>query len=314
MVSFIILNYNRKDEVLFTLDNVYKTNKNVSFEIVLIDQNSTDGSQEAIREGFPQTKLYCSQSNLGVAGGRNKGVELSNGEILVFLDDDAHFNTVNAVNKIDLIFKQDSKIGIVGFKVVDKNYKIRDWQYNYFSKKHSNRAFYTQQFVGCGHAIRASLFNKINGYSSKLFFWGEEIEFCLKTYRDTSYNIIYHPGIEVTHRVSELSRFHWKTDRTFYKSRNRFALILNYFSKKSIFTYLFYFYFFIGYLFQSLKNLSFKYFIKGFIASFKLDIKSEKLSKEQMNLYSLCYLKQYFGRPSFYKSNLVSEFENSQIK
>lgn len=301
MVSLIILNYNRKDEVLYTLDNIFSSNKNTPFEVILIDQNSTDGSQEAIKTKFPQVILYCSDINLGVAGGRNKGAELANGDIFIVIDDDAHFNTFNSLEKIKNLFNKDSEIGIIGFKILGKDNKIRDWVYNSLSLKHSDKAFYTQQFVGCGHAIRADLFRKINGYSESLFFWGEEIEFCLKTYRDTDYKIIYHPSIEVIHRVSQLSRYHWKTDRTFYKSRNRFALILNYYPKNSAFFYIFQIYFFLGYFFQSLKNHSFKYFLNGFVASFKLEIKTRKLSKKQLESYSICYLKQYFGNPIFYE-------------
>lgn len=302
MLSIIILNYNRREDILYTLKNIKSKNTGGSdFEVILIDQDSTDGSQDAIKKEFPDVTLYCSAKNLGVAGGRNKGAELAQGEILVFIDDDAHFNTVNAIEKIDYLFKQDEKIGIIGFRVLNSDGGVRDWVYNSLNKKNSMKPFYTQQFVGCGHAIRANLFQKVGGYSEELFFWGEEIEFCLKTFRDTHYHIIYHPSIEVVHRVSMNSRYHWKSKRTAFKSRNRFVLLNNYFPKTSPFYYIFYVYFFVGYLIRSIQYKALKFFINGFCESFSMKISDKKLNVKQASRYSFCYLRQYIGHPRLYK-------------
>lgn len=303
MVSIIILNYNRKKEVLYTLEKtIANFGHKDDYEIIVIDQNSNDGSQEAIKEQYSNVKLYSSSVNLGVAGGRNKGAELAKGDIYVFLDDDSHFKTANALSMITSLFK-DKDLGIVGFKILDTSDNIRDWVYNNSSNKFSNQAFYSQQFVGCGHAIRADLFNTVKGYSEDLFFWGEEIEFCLKTYRDSSYKIIYHPSIEVIHRVSQLSRYHFKSDRTVFKTRNRFALLNNYFPKTSFFYYFFYTYFFIGYFIRSIQNSAFKYFIKGFRDSSKIHITEKKLSHKDVFNYSKCTFKLSFNLPKHYYQN-----------
>lgn len=300
-ISIIILNFNRKDEVLFTISRIYDLNKSYdSYEIILVDQNSTDGSSIAISESFPEVNLFCSDTNLGVAGGRNKGAELANGEILIFLDDDAHFQTSDALLKVQNIFDFDQQIGVIGFKIYDVHQQIRDWQYHFMSRKHAGRAFYTQQYVGCGHAIRACLFEKLAGYSTELFFWGEEIEFCLKIYRDTNYKVLYWPEIEVVHRVSPISRYHWKTERTSYKTRNRFAILYNYFPKNSIYFYLFFLYFFFGYFIRGIQNSSLQYFLKGFKESFKLKLTDESLDIEQAARYSRCYIRQFIGKPKFY--------------
>lgn len=298
----IILNYNRKDDVLFTIESIYESNsRRHDFEIILVDQNSTDGSSVAISEKFPEVRLFCSDRNLGVAGGRNTGAGLAKGDILVFIDDDAHFKTKNALLKIQEVFDLDIKLGIVGFKILNSQQKIRDWQYHFLSKRHADKAFFTQQYVGCGHAIRTNLFKRLGGYSEDLFFWGEEIEFCLKTFRDTDSVILYWPGIEVIHRVSPISRHHWKTTRTSYKTRNRFAILLNYFPKRSVYFYLFFVYFIFGYFFRSIQNSSFAYFFKGLKESFGFKIAGQSLSVNQAARYSRCFLRQFIGRPKFYK-------------
>lgn len=306
-VSVVILNYNRKEDVLKTIASIYSTNADYSnFEIVLVDQNSVDGSSKAISERFPKVKLFCSDVNLGVAGGRNKGAELAKGDILVFIDDDAHFQTVDSLKSIEEFFESDLEIGVSGFKIVDTKNQVRDWQYHYFSLKHADKSFYSQQFVGCGHAIRTELFKQLGGYSPQLFFWGEEIEFCLKVYRDTNFKIVYWPEVVVVHRVSPISRFHWRTTRTSYKTRNRFGILFNYFPKNSPYFYLFFTYFFVGYFIRSIQNFSFKFFIQGFQESFSLKLTENRLSVEQSAKYSKCYLRQFFGNPDFYKGPYVS--------
>lgn len=304
MTSLIILNFNRKDDVIYTLSNIYLTNKNNNeYEIILIDQNSNDGSQDAIKTEFPEVKIFCSLENLGVAGGRNKGAELASGDILVFLDDDAHFKNNNSIKIISDFFEQNANVGILGFKILDIKNNIRDWQYGTLSKKHKDKIFFTQQFVGCGHAIRADLFKKIKGYSADLFFWGEEIEFCLKTFRDSIFKIIYFPKIEIIHRVSPVSRFHWKNSRTEFKTRNRFALIYNYFPKNNIMFYIFFIYFLFGYFIRCIQHNSFKYFSNGFCNSFKMKLTNNKLSKNQIYLYSKYYIRQQIGFPILYDKN-----------
>ncbi len=303
MISIIILNFNRKNDILKTLDNILKYNTINQYEIILIDQNSTDGSVESINSIYPSVKLHCSKKNLGVAGGRNKGASLASGDILLFIDDDAQFKTKEPLNIIEEFFNQNPEIGIIGFKILDINDNIRDWVYNRGCLKYSDKSFYSQQYVGCGHAIRRDLFETVNGYSESLFFWGEEIEFCLKTYRDTNYKILYYPKIEIIHRVSPISRYHWKTDRTTFKTRNRFVLIFNYFPKNSIYFYLFIIYFLFGYLLKSITNKSTTYFLKGLKQSFNHKISEKKLSNSQIKKYSMTYFKQYFGKPDFYINN-----------
>lgn len=296
MVSVIILNYNRKDDIIFTLKKVQENNKSVEYEIIVVDQNSNDGSQLAIKNKFPEVNLFCSKSNLGVPGGRNKGAEIAKGDILVFLDDDSHFDTDNSILKIENMFNNNPEIGIIGFKVLDTNYNIRDWVYHKNTLKHNNNIFETQQFVGCGHAIRKSLFEKINGYSEELFFWGEEIEFCIKTFLYTEFKIIYYPNIEVIHRVSPRSRLFWSGKRTYYQTRNRFCLINTYF-KYLIYAKIFYkLYYSIGYFIKAVKYSSLNYYIKGIKDSKKLNLNIQSSKTNRLHDYFKLHMKQLFGR------------------
>ena len=69
-VAILVLNRNNRDDTLRCLESVFRLDYS-PFEVVLIDNGSTDRSWEAVGESFPQVHLVRSETNLGVAGGRN---------------------------------------------------------------------------------------------------------------------------------------------------------------------------------------------------------------------------------------------------
>ena len=294
-ISIIFLNYNRSDEINFSVENTLLQNYS-NFEIIVVDNNSSDDSVTKLKKNFAnKITLFESNENLGVAGGRNKGAELSSGDILVFIDDDANFNNIECLSKIYNFFNKNNNLGVLGFKVLDVNGKVRDWVYNKNTLKHNNKIFLTNQYVGCGHAIRADLFNKLKGYSKKLFFWGEEIEFCMKVFKFTNLDIIYYPNVSITHRVSPNSRFHWSEKRMYYKVRNRFLINKMYLDDLYYYSLINLAFGFM-YLLFSLKHGSFIYYLKGIYDSFSPKYKLEPIDLKQNKKGSANYFKFFINQ------------------
>src|SRR5215216_518469 len=89
MVSVIIPTYNRKDLLRETLDSLaQQTYPSDRFEVIIVDDGSTDGTRQITAETFPFSLRYGQQSNQGDAAARNFGAQQSQADILVFLDDD----------------------------------------------------------------------------------------------------------------------------------------------------------------------------------------------------------------------------------
>jgi len=86
LVSIIILNYNGGKLIIECLESIYKT-KDSNFEIILIDNNSSDKSHEKCKKLFPEIRLIKNTKNIGMAA-RNLGVMHSKGDYVVFLDSD----------------------------------------------------------------------------------------------------------------------------------------------------------------------------------------------------------------------------------
>ena len=86
LVSVIIINFNGGDYILDCVDSVIKTT-HPNFEIILIDNNSTDDSSNSCKDKFAQIRLFQSDKNLGMAA-RNIGLDNAKGNFIVFLDAD----------------------------------------------------------------------------------------------------------------------------------------------------------------------------------------------------------------------------------
>ncbi len=87
-VSIIIASYNTRDFTLQCLKSIYDNVKNLSFEVICIDNNSRDGSPALIREKFPEVILIKNEENLGYAKANNLGISRSVGQYVVLLNSD----------------------------------------------------------------------------------------------------------------------------------------------------------------------------------------------------------------------------------
>jgi glycosyltransferase involved in cell wall biosynthesis len=88
-VSVIIPTYNRKEQLSETLNSLAQQSViENQFEVIVVDDGSTDGTREVMATGFPFPLRYFSQNNQGDAAARNVGAKQSQADMLVFLDDD----------------------------------------------------------------------------------------------------------------------------------------------------------------------------------------------------------------------------------
>ncbi len=126
-ISFITPTYNRVDMVLETVESIIKSverKPNLNFEIIIIDDASTDNTEEVIKEIHKDlfergVILYDRMSvNIGVTGAKKRGVEVSSGDWLVFIDSD-DLLLPNSFEDMLNVIRQKSDYGIIFFSCVD---------------------------------------------------------------------------------------------------------------------------------------------------------------------------------------------------
>jgi len=87
LVSIVVLNYNGRDVLLKCLRSLYESDY-TRFEVIVVDNGSTDGSVEAVRRDFPEAILIENRRNLGYGAGNNVGIKASRGEYIVLMNND----------------------------------------------------------------------------------------------------------------------------------------------------------------------------------------------------------------------------------
>jgi hypothetical protein len=88
-ISIVIVNWNTRALLLDCLASLYATAKAVNFEVFLVDNASSDGSVEAVREHYPQVNVIQNEKNLGFAAANNKALRIMQGKYALLLNTDA---------------------------------------------------------------------------------------------------------------------------------------------------------------------------------------------------------------------------------
>ena len=104
LVSVITLNWNRKKDLLRTLDSIQQQTYSPK-EILMVDNGSTDGSVEAVRQQHPEVEIIELPQNLGVQG-YNEGMTRARGEFVLLIDNDMDLLQSNTLERIVHYFRR----------------------------------------------------------------------------------------------------------------------------------------------------------------------------------------------------------------
>ncbi len=118
-VSIIVVNWNGKSFLDVCLSSALQQSYH-SYEIILVDNGSTDGSVEFVRQNFPKVKVVELRENRGFAGGNNKGVEVAQGDCIALLNNDTQVHNQWLENLVPPMLN-DPTIGICSSKILIEN-------------------------------------------------------------------------------------------------------------------------------------------------------------------------------------------------
>ena len=122
-ISIIIVNLNRVKELTNCIESLNSQNYK-NYEILLIDNNSIDGSAEHIKSKFSNINVYKTSKNLGTSYTRNAGINFSKGELIWFLDSDSYLIDNNVLHNLVSEFKNNEIDGIGGEAILDEKNQV----------------------------------------------------------------------------------------------------------------------------------------------------------------------------------------------
>ncbi len=244
LMSLIIVNWNGKELLERCLNSILKNTVYPNYEIIVVDNGSTDGSTEIIEKKFPEVKLIKLEENVGFSKGNNIGIENANGEYLVLLNNDTEIITPNWLNIAVKIFKKNETAGVIGCKLFYPDGKIQQpsgGEINFLNPgvtrhirvgKNPDREEYhiekeADYVIGAAMFVKGELIKKIGNFDeifSPAYY--EEIDFCFRA-RKAGYRVIYTPDIEIIHYVHQTTKKLWRYNYMNYiVTRNELLFLL----------------------------------------------------------------------------------------
>ena len=207
-VSYLVICYNRKEDVRSCVRSILDQDYE-DIEVVVIDNASVDGTDRMFRQEFADENVHYfrMQENLGVSGGRNEALTRASGQILVTIDDDAMLVDRNTTGLLVDRFSGRPDIGAIAFRIED--YESGEVQRMFFPHKNKSRdpdlGFETTWFIGAGHAIPRSVYERVGLYRDYRPYGSEEFDLALRVI-DEGYRIVYDPTIRVRHKETRTAR------------------------------------------------------------------------------------------------------------
>lgn len=107
-VSIVILNWNSKPFIHNCIESVYKQSY-INYEVIFVDNNSTDGSLEECKEKYPEFIYVENKDNLGFSGGMNTGISLVRGKYCLLLNTDVYLDS-NYLHECVTLLENDTKV------------------------------------------------------------------------------------------------------------------------------------------------------------------------------------------------------------
>lgn len=212
LVSVVIVSKDRKKDLIECIGSFLKQSYE-PLEIIVVDNGSKPHIVTWFPKRFKDVKLVTVQENIGAAGGRNRGLENSNGDYILFSDDDAAADK-DMVKELVWAFENTKDVGIVQPLVYDKQKKnmlqgaghdidlltgrIKAWG---VKEKDSGQYEGLREvpMCGCVWMVKRAVFKKIGNYDSEYFIPYEDSDFSIRA-RKAGYKLYCFSEAKTWHR------------------------------------------------------------------------------------------------------------------
>jgi GT2 family glycosyltransferase len=230
-ISIVIISWKMKNLLKVCLDSIYKFTKDISYEIIVIDNNSQDGTSEMMERDFKEVRLIKNSINRGVAPARNQGLKIARGRYILILDADMELKE-NSIEQMYSYIEKNCDVGLVGCKLVDsddnlqysckrypnflalifrrlehsqmvrnsktlKNHIMKEWDHNTVRE--------VDYVIGACQFFRSELLGNVGLLDEKIFYGPEDMDFCLRIWRNNM-KVMYYPFTSIFHHEQRITK------------------------------------------------------------------------------------------------------------
>jgi len=240
LVSAIVVNWNGKEYLKDCLQSL-QAQAFSDFEVILVDNGSSDGSIEYIQQNFSGwVQVLGNARNEGFSGGNNRGIRVASGKYIVLLNNDARADA-RWLEELVKIAEEFPKAGMLASKIyLQEGSKIIDNVGHLIYRDGLNRGrgrlevdhgqYENQEEVlfpsGCAALYRREMLEEVGLFDEDFFAYGDDTDLGLKG-RLAGWKCLYVPKAVVYHRYSQSSG-PYSPLKAFYVERNRVWIAVKY--------------------------------------------------------------------------------------
>jgi GT2 family glycosyltransferase len=230
-LSVVIITWRMKDFLGQLISTVIQHTQGLSYEIIVVDNASGDGTAELVRKEFPSVHFIENSENLGVAPSRNQGFRVARGKFVVILDADMVLKE-NSLRKMLEFMSQHPDAGICGcrltyadgtlqpsarrypspiafllrrlsfLKTVKNSQILRNHEMAEWDRSDIRAVDYV---IGACQFIRREAMEQVGLLDEHIFYGPEDIDYCLRMYR-AGWKVYYFPSTSIVHYEQRITK------------------------------------------------------------------------------------------------------------
>lgn len=236
-VSIIVVNYNCHHEVEDLIKSI-QTQNYKNFELIVIDNNSSDKGLIKLATQFPEFKFIFLEQNIGFAGANNVGINASNGDFVFLLNADTLLQK-NSIEELVQVLKDNPKAGAVSPKLIYHKEQLIQYAGSHElslvtvqNSHRGNKETDLQKFGqveptafnhGAAMMVPRSVIDKVGLMPEEYFLYYEELDWCT-SFKKNGYELYYTGRTSVEHKASA-STGKIEGLKSYYLTRNRILYV-----------------------------------------------------------------------------------------